>query len=337
MEIVLGSPNSEIAELLEGFGITILNVDVDCSYQSRGTFSGPSDLPYESGLVISTGQALHIPNPSSFFAGSDLQGGSDPDLAMITGVEDLKDRCAIEFDCIPMGDTLVFNYVFASEEYPEYVCTIFNDVFGLFLSGPGISGPFQNNAVNVALLPGTDTPVSINTVNAGMVVEMFGDSSICLAADTNWLENTVYYTDNSGGQSLAFDGMTVDLAATAVVVPDNIYHFKAVVADATDGNYDSAVFLQAFSFRSNPNNVGIASRSQLKPVVMCQDGVLSMVLPSGHGGRSIRLLSTAGQEMAQQSIVSDRMEFNVGALPTGVYILQVLGERYVAPVRFVKN
>jgi hypothetical protein len=131
--------------------------------------------------------------------------------------------------------------------------------------------------------------------------------------------------------------MTVDLAATAVVVPDNIYHFKAVVADATDGIYDSAVFLQAFSFRSNPNNVGIASRSQLKPVVMCRDGVLSVVLPSGHGGRSLRLLSISGQEMVQQNIVADRMVFNVGSLPTGVYILQVLGDLFVAPVRFVKN
>ena len=80
---------------------------------------------------------------------------------------------AVEFDFIPNGDTVVFNYVFGSEEYNYYVCGPYMDAFGFFIAGPGIVGPytapvgFPDGSINIALIPGTDIPVSINTVNQG--------------------------------------------------------------------------------------------------------------------------------------------------------------------------
>ena len=96
--------------------------------------------------------------------------GSDFDLQSITSNQ-IYDECVIEFDFVPEGDSISFNYVFVSEEYPEYVCASFNDAFGFFLTGPNPNLP-NYNAENIALIPNpnnpstyTNTPVAINTVN----------------------------------------------------------------------------------------------------------------------------------------------------------------------------
>ena len=59
----------------------------------------------------------------------------------------------LEFDFVAESETVSFNYVFGSSEYAGYTCTQFNDIFGFFLSGPGINGIYSDNAVNLALVP----------------------------------------------------------------------------------------------------------------------------------------------------------------------------------------
>ncbi|MBK6997630.1 MAG: choice-of-anchor L domain-containing protein [Lewinellaceae bacterium] len=86
-------------------------------------------------------------------------GSSDGDLQSLTNGA-LFDLASIEFDFTPTQSPLTFEYVFASEEYCEYVNTQFNDVFGFFISGPGISG-----TQNLAVVPSTNTPITINTIN----------------------------------------------------------------------------------------------------------------------------------------------------------------------------
>jgi len=107
---------------------------------------------------------------------------------------------------VPTGDSLAFRFVFGSEEYPEYVNSI-NDVFGFFISGPGITGPYQNNAKNIALIPATNNPVSINSVNAG--------------------SNNTWYTANHNGQhNVQPDGFTKVLTARANVICGETYQIK---------------------------------------------------------------------------------------------------------------
>ena len=65
----------------------------------------------------------------------------------------VNDIAKLEFDFVPTSDTITFRYVFGSQEYFAYENTQYNDVFGFFLSGPGIAGPYANGAINLAIVP----------------------------------------------------------------------------------------------------------------------------------------------------------------------------------------
>ena len=163
-----------VQNVLVGAGVTISNVQynggsANVTVSQVGAFSATnSTIGINNGLVMATGDAQLVVGPNN--SGSTTLGGgnmgqNDVDLDVIVNPNGTNDACVIEFDFIPIGDSVKFNYVFGSEEYLEWVNSSFNDVFGFFLSGPGITGSYSNNAVNIATIPGTNTAVSINNVN----------------------------------------------------------------------------------------------------------------------------------------------------------------------------
>ena len=221
-----------------------------------GSFSGADDaIGMESGLILSTGVVSGAIGPNSTTSNTSGEGNSgfsDADLNLITGTQ-THDAAILEFDIDATGDSLLFEYIFASEEYNEYVCSNFNDAFGFFISGPGITGPYSNNAINIALIPNSDVEVSINTVNSG-VSGPFGAGSICSASDPNWESNSNFFVDNDFNPDITttqFDGFTIKLTASAAVQCGETYHIKLAIADAFDYFLDSAVFLGANSLSSH--------------------------------------------------------------------------------------
>jgi hypothetical protein len=120
-------------------------------------------LGINEGIILSSGKVLEASNPVTFFASTNNNTPGDTNLNnLISGTT--LDAAVLEFDFIPQSDTLTFNYVFGSEEYPEYVCSSFNDVFGFFITGPNPAGPPHYNKMNIALVPGTNLPVYINII-----------------------------------------------------------------------------------------------------------------------------------------------------------------------------
>jgi len=128
--------------------------------------------------------------------------------------------------------------VFGSEEYLEWVGGGFNDVFGFFISGPGITGTFSGGSANIALVPSTTIPISIDTVNN--------------------VSNSAYYVNNGTGATplvngtIQYDGFTTVIHALANVQCGQTYHIKLAIANVGDNSYDSAVFLEANSFNTTP-------------------------------------------------------------------------------------
>ncbi|MBI5913903.1 MAG: choice-of-anchor L domain-containing protein [Bacteroidetes bacterium] len=230
----------------------------------RGTFAdGATSIILDDGVILSSGNVATAVGPNnSNGAGSNVGGpNSDPDLDILTGGS-LFDVQGIEFDFQPTISTINFEYVFASEEYCEYVGTQFNDVFGFFISGPGISGGFSYNGQNIAVLPATGIFVSINNVNH--------------------ITNSGYFVPNQGNcggttnmNDIQFDGWTSVLTAIANVIPCEVYHIRLVIADVGDGIFDSAVFLGAGSFSAGGTATGEAISASTGTNVVyesCNDG-----------------------------------------------------------------
>ncbi len=218
-------------------GQTVINVtNINCAQGSVGTFTAAdnTDLGLDKGLLLTSGSASQAANPGNFFAsqGNGFPGDSDLDyLSTINGNSSLsQDACVVEMEVFAATDEITFEYVFGSEEYPEFVNTSFNDIFAFLVSGPGITGdPNINNQENIAVLP-NGTFIQINSVNDG----------------SNWQ----YYRDNSQGQSVAYDGLTSDyqgvkksLTAKISTIPCNTYKLKFAIADRGDSSYDSGVFI----------------------------------------------------------------------------------------------
>lgn len=243
------STAQQLAELLAGPSITVSNATINCATNGIGSFSGTSSVGFTNGVLLTSGStSVASPNSSSNSAGTCNSTPGDTQLNTLIGATTF-DACALEFDIIPICDTLKFNFVFGSEEYPEFVNANVNDPFAFFISGPGITGQ-----PNIAVLPnGTD--VSIDNVNGNT--------------------NSQFYVTNSG-TSIEYDGYTTVLAAWVVVQPCQTYHLKIVIADAGDCIYDSGVFLEAGSIQCQPVS---ATATIANATEGCQDGAFEFCRP----------------------------------------------------------
>ncbi|MCC7466880.1 MAG: choice-of-anchor L domain-containing protein, partial [Saprospiraceae bacterium] len=236
------SPEYLIENVLVGGGcFQISNVGYQGFNTQIGAFSnGGANIGFDSGIIMATGNILLAPGPNDLSGGSFGYGFPTPDVdlsPLSTGP--LFDRASIEFDFVPTQNTVTFEFVFASEEYCEYVNTQFNDVFGFFISGPGING-----TQNLALIPNTTMPVTINTVNHLVNSNWYVHNSPETDPDCAFLPPA---TGNIP-QEIEYDGFTRKMVAIANVIPCQKYHIKLKIADTGDGVWDSAVFLKANSF-----------------------------------------------------------------------------------------
>ena len=284
----------EVVEtILLGEGVEIFNITYSGDLDQIGSFdANNSNILIPEGMIMATGSCSNVIGPND--SGSSTTGGgnfqvNDPDLDQLSTFN-TNDAAVLEFDFIPTGDSINFNYSFGSDEYNEYVCGSVNDAFGFFLSGPGINGAYSNNAINLAVIPNTNgTPVTINSVNNGNVGSA-GSANNCAQVDPNWMNNTAYYVDNENNgdaNATQLDGFTVVLVAEAAVQCGQTYHIKIAIADAGDTAFDSSVFIEGGSFSSNAFDITATasiSGNQIfggdtTVVESCNDAVFQVVRP----------------------------------------------------------
>lgn len=203
-----------------------------------------SDFPFAEGIVMTTGNVLNVPGPNitTLNDGSDAGWVGDADLEAIissaTGQSmNSQNASKIEFNFVPQNNFISFDFVFASEEYGTFQC-VYADAFAFLLTdiASGVT-------TNLAVVPGTSLPISVVTIRNQTY------NTGCGSANPAYF-NKYYGTIGSNIYSapINFNGVTHPMTASSVVIPNNLYKIKLVIADRADSAFDSAVFLEGGSF-----------------------------------------------------------------------------------------
>tara|TARA_B110000238_G_scaffold201169_1_gene255551 strand:- start:18444 stop:27773 length:9330 start_codon:yes stop_codon:yes gene_type:complete len=263
------SPQYLVNDVLVGANcINTSNITFQGDPMQIGYFSNAlsTNLNIDDGLILSTGDVNIIDPTFSNYVFQPPNLVSDPDLLNVANevppllpaphtnsftVSSINDVAILEFDFVPNTSILTFDYVFGSLEYFQFENTEFNDVFGFFISGPGITGPYSspsyhpNGSMNLAHVPlfSPDLPITVSSVN-----------------DTTPF-NSQYFIDNRTTQNLISEvgGHTTVFTANATLVPGQTYHIRLAIADGSDNNYNSFIWLDGGSFSSSDFSPSVSS------------------------------------------------------------------------------
>ncbi|MBR8827395.1 MAG: choice-of-anchor L domain-containing protein [Gomphosphaeria aponina SAG 52.96 = DSM 107014] len=235
------TPNDDGEDLVnsilgEGINVVPGSVNYTGAAGASGTFvDGDSSIGIETGIIMTSGQAAAAVGPNDSDQTSTPNGtAGDADLDDLV-TQGTNDAVVLEFDFESEGGDLFFEYVFASEEYNEFVNSSFNDVFAFFLDGE-----------NIALIPGTNTPVAINNVNGGNPI------------GTNATNPNLYNNNDPSDPQfdIEYDGFTDVFTASAEGLDAGTHTIKLALADTADSALDSAVFIKGGSFTDEGNGGG---------------------------------------------------------------------------------
>lgn len=254
---VSGATAAQLAAQIQGNGLTITNPVLKRGNANQaGMFSNGiagANLQIDQGIILTTMSVAEsfTTNNSTQTSVDNPDITPDPNLKAIDA-RAIYDTVIFEFDVTLDANTrlLLVDYQFASEEYPEYVGSQFNDAFGFFISGGDLNQTYNiarvvDNSVKITTQNIQSYPtVTVNNVNSGSV-GIYND------ATPEILTNSAYYINNNqnntGGTSpviVEYDGLTKRLqAAIDNLTPGVTYHFKMAIADTADSLYDSGVFV----------------------------------------------------------------------------------------------
>ena len=238
----------QLAQRLVPSFVTVQNADFTGNAAARGSFSGGNScgLPIDSGVILSSGPISNAVGPNNRpgdyydpdFPTPPYDIGGDSQLEGLVGNGETLDAAVLEFDVTsPNAFELKFRFVYASEEYPNFIGA-YNDPMGIFVGG-----------VNIAFVPGTTQPVSVSTINGG-----------CVAGPAIPASHPEFYSDNYDSDhssseravpapifNVQYDGMTILLEARVQIPANASRHVKIAIADYDPGTadriLDSAVFL----------------------------------------------------------------------------------------------
>ncbi len=258
--------DSLVRKVLIGSDVIVGKIEYRGKKNAIGHFKFSDSLikNISEGIILGTGEVHLAKGPN--LIGRATRGGygsdvvyTDKDLNRISKGRTF-DVAYLEFDFIPLNDKLSFNFCFGSEEYIEYVGTPFNDVFAFLISGPGIK-----KNTNLAVVPGTKSIVSVNSINHKENSEYYIDnnkwrydrsefqktwSALFGNKDELLPEWRLKKLNKALLEGLQYDGITTTLKAECKVIPLKKYHIKIAIGDVGDYILDSGIFIKGGSFSS---------------------------------------------------------------------------------------
>lgn len=262
-----------INKYLTGQGVYLFNFKYNNKENTFGTdqigtfqSNGYEGLQMDSGVLMTTGKVKLAPGPNNSNSATDGLSSYYSDNVMNTYSTNNVTACStLDFDFISISPYVSVNYCFGSEEYPEYVCSTVNDVFGFIITGPD---PVTNveKTWNAAIIPytvSTTKPngiaVAINSVNKGSSTNSGGTGCYWTYSDFYVANHTTSDAPNNKS-GVQYDGYTQKLSANAKLLPCTKYHMHISICNVGDNAYDSGVFLEYGSFNSPSADVNLSHR-----------------------------------------------------------------------------
>lgn len=220
----------QMAQTIFGDGATVVNASYSGWSQSSAVYSGgdalaPGATPGDSGIILSTGRATHYtrsggdPNRSTQTSTNTPGQSNNPDFNAAAGTN-TYDASYLDVSFIPTGDKMTMQFIFASEEYPEYQNSIYQDFVGVWVNGVQVDLEVGN---------GDADPGNINSTS-----------------------NENLFLNNAGDDfNTEMDGLTITMTLTMNVIPNVVNTIRIGVADVSDSRYDSNLLIAADSVQTD--------------------------------------------------------------------------------------
>ncbi|QFT45053.1 hypothetical protein FIU97_00570 [Roseivivax sp. THAF40] len=221
-----GASATEMAQTIFADDVTIVGASYSGDSDGSGVYSNgdalmPGVAPGDTGVILSTGDVDDVTNSRGSSnqrtnTSTNTSGeNNNPDFNAAAGAA-TYDAAYLDVDLIPEGDYLTFDFVFLSEEFPEYETGIYQDFVGVWINGELV-------------------PLSI------------GDGDID-PNNLNSQSNANLYIDNTSDQyNTEMDGFTVTMSVVIPVEAGEVNSLRIGIADVSDSNYDSTIMIAAGS------------------------------------------------------------------------------------------
>ncbi|GEM_PF-1816965 len=311
-DVQAGTSAEELVNIITGGQLQVSNITFTGHINARGRFWGTSNIGMGTGIILASGDVNNSEGPNN--VSNESTSFNTPGDAVLTllannGMES-HDASTLEFNFIPDDNTMSLKIVFASEEWPEFSNSSYNDVFGVFLSGPGIYGvfpsppSFPDGATNIAVIDPLAYPplfISINNINNGN-----SNNGPC--------ENCQYYIHNTE-QYIQYDAFTTVFEISSVVIPNEIYHIKISIGDIGDSDYDSGLFIEAGSLVTATRNAHL-----LNSKVWMEGTSLKISIPD-YQNTNLSIYNMTGVKLFSGAITSNDFSYSLENFPKGIYII----------------
>ncbi|WP_299372606.1 Hint domain-containing protein [uncultured Tateyamaria sp.] len=225
-----GVDATDMANAIFGNGVQVVSASYTGDRDSAGIYSNgdtvsPGVTPGDTGVILSTGDAEDFTNSSgssnqSNSTSTNTSGQNNNGQFNAAAGARTYDASYLDVDFIPDGNVMTMQFVFSSEEYPEFQNSIYQDFVGVWVNG---------QQVEMDVGDGDTDPGNINTTNN---INMFVDNS-----------NDDYNTE--------MDGFTITLTLTMVVNPDVVNSIRIGIADVGDNRYDSSLLIAGNSVQTH--------------------------------------------------------------------------------------